>query len=122
MKRAIILCLMLGGCAGYSRVASYPLHLPSNYESYSVRGVKFNIKRHETDDTILIQPTVLRSAGAGMLAGFTMGGASTNAAIYPQYRAAAEAYAVRHRCTVKDLYPIGQVSFEAALVCEKRPD
>lgn len=117
MKRAIILCLMLGGCAGYSRVASYPLHLPSNYESYSAGGVTFNVKRHKTDETILIQTTVLRSAGAGMLAGLTRGGAGTNAGIYPQYREAAEAYAVKHGCTVKDLYPIGQVSYEARLSC-----
>lgn len=115
-----VMAVMLAGCgAGYSRVSQYPGHLPGNYTMIEADGQAFSYKRHPQDDTLLIQTSVMRAAGAGIVSGLTMGGvsASTAATIEPRVREAARIAASMEGCTVADLYPLGTVSWEARLNC-----
>jgi hypothetical protein len=116
---AASLALLLSGCAGYSRVMTYPAHLPRNVEAVDVGNRRFMVKRHPTDQTILIQPSLMAAAGAGLVSGATFGIVPTSrvAAIEPQYRAAAEAYAAKQGCKVVSLYELESVSWEAKLSC-----
>lgn len=110
----------LAGCAGYSRVTEYPAHLPRNYTVVHISGGRvFTVKEHPRDTAIMIQPTVGRSALAGLESGLTFGAVNLSraAAIEPQYREAAEKFAAAHGCTVERLYEIESVSWEARLKC-----
>lgn len=123
MKRGFLIAavaLSLAGCAGYGRVTQYPPHLPQNLTVVHIAsGRVFTVKEHPRDTTILIQPTMGRSALGGLASGLTFGIVSTDnvAAIEPQYREAAEKFATSRGCTVERLYKIETVSYEAKLVC-----
>jgi hypothetical protein len=116
---AASVAVLLSGCAGYSRVMTYPAHLPRNVEAVDVGNRRFMVKRHPTDQTILIQPSLMAAAGAGLLSGSTLGivPAGRVAAGEAQYRKAAESYAAKHGCEVVSLYELESVSWEAKLSC-----
>lgn len=117
---AIIAAGLLAGCAGYSRVTQYPPHTPQNVTVVHVSGGRvFTVKQHPREPTILIQPTMGRAAGAGLISGLTLGAVSTSSAagIEPQYREAADKWAASRGWTVERLYQIESVSYEAALTC-----
>lgn len=105
----------LGGCASYSRLASYGNHLAD--ANVYVDGKAYSIWVHPTDDDLLVQRGFAGAMGQSFVEGMTFGGVAPMAP-KPVWRRAAELLTKPLGCAVTDVYSIdNRTSWEAPYSC-----
>lgn len=108
---AVAAAMTMAGCAGYSRVNTYPLKLAD--AKVSVGGYGYSVWFHRVDKTIIVQ----RAAGA--LAGETLislPGMQITQPL-PIWRAAAERVLEEFGCKAVEVYRLEDTSHEARYEC-----
>ncbi len=112
--------VLLGGCAGYSRLVSYgPDPAVANYQ---VQGKKLSAFLHPTEDTIVVTGSVSNAFGKGLLEGITLGIADT-APPFEVWKAGANWLVSPVGCDVVDLHPLDvETSWEFLPRCPEGVD
>lgn len=111
----VALALVLAGCAGMSRMNTYPTTLAD--AKVTVGHRQYSIWFHRSEPTVLIQRGFGAAMGQGVVEGLSLGVIQMNEP-QPVWRTAGQTVLTELGCTVSEVYTLdNDITWEARYVC-----